>query len=181
MKEKLAQGPKARVGNKGYRQYLANQPGGLVIDQAKVKNEARDDGKWVLSTNTTLATDGVALTYQQWWAVEDLFRTMKSMLDTRPIHHQRDQTIRGHVFCSFLARVLRKALIDRLAAKGYVLEWADIIRDLNGLEEVPVVQQNKEFLLRSQVGCVCSKLFQAVGIALPPTVRAVTPREVTPA
>ena len=181
LKEKLSQGPKALVGNKGYRKYLANPPGGFVIDEAKVKNEARYDGKWVLSTNTTLAADVVALTYKQLWAVEDIFRTMKSILETRPIHHKRDETIRGHVFCSFLALVLRKALIDRLAAKGYVLEWADIIRDLNGLEEVQVVQQNKEFLLRSQVGSVCSKLFQAVGIALPPTVRAVTRREVTAA
>ena len=41
LKEKLSQGPKALVGNKGYRKYLANQPGGFVIDEAKVKNEAR--------------------------------------------------------------------------------------------------------------------------------------------
>ena len=181
LKEKLSQGAKALVGNKGYRKYLANQPGGLVIDEAKVKNEARYDGKWVLRTNTTLPADGVALTYKQWWAAGDIFRTMKSILETRPIHHQRDETIRGHVFCSFLALVLRKALIDRLAAKGYVLAWADIIRDLNGLDEVPVVQENKEFLLRSQVGSVCSKLFQAVGVALPPTVRAAATQEVTAA
>ena len=127
LKEKLAQGAKALIGNKGYRKYLANQPGTFVIDEAKVKNEARYDGKWVLRTNTTLPADGVALTYKQLWAVEDIFRTMKSILDTRPIYHQRDETIRGHVFCSFLALVLRKALNDRLAAKGYVLEWADII------------------------------------------------------
>ena len=127
LKEKLAQGAKALIGNKGYRKYLANQPGTFVIDEAKVKNEARYDGKWVLRTNTTLPADVVALTYKQLWAVEDIFRTMKSILDTRPIYHQRDETIRGHVFCSFLALVLRKALNDRLAAKGYVLEWADII------------------------------------------------------
>ena len=42
-------------------------------------------------------------------------------------YYKRDETIRGHVFCSFLALVLRKALNDRLAAKGYVLEWANII------------------------------------------------------
>jgi len=31
--------------------------------------------------------------------VEDVFRSMKSLLDTRPVFHQRDETIRGHVFC----------------------------------------------------------------------------------
>ncbi len=181
LKEKLSQGAKALVGNKGYRKYLANQPGGFVIDEAKVKNEARYDGKWILRTNTMLPADVVALTYKQLWVVEDIFRTMKSTLETRPIYHKRDETIRGHVFCSFLALVLRKALNDRLAAKGHVLEWADIIRDLDGLEEIHVVQQNKKFLLRSQVGGVGGKIFQAVGVALPPTVRATATSEVATA
>ena len=155
--------------------------GGFVIDEAKAKNEARYDGKWILRTNTTLPADVVALTYKQLWVVEDIFRTMKSTLETRPIYHKRDETIRGHVFCSFLALVLRKALNDRLATKGHVLEWADIIRDLDALEEIHVAQQNKKFLLRSQVGSVGSKTFQAVGVALPPTIRAAAPLEVTTA
>lgn len=181
LKEKLSQGAKALVGNKGYRKYLANQSGRFVIDEAKAKNEARYDGKWILRTNTTLPADVVALTYKQLWVVEDIFRTMKSTLETRPIYHKRDETIRGHVFCSFLALVLRKALNDRLATKGHVLEWADIIRDLDALEEIRVAQQNKKFLLRSQVGSVGSKTFQAVGVALPPTIRAAATLEVTTA
>ncbi len=181
LKEKLSQGAKALVGNKGYRKYLANPSGGFIIDEAKAKNEARYDGKWILRTNTTLPADVVALTYKQLWVVEDIFRTMKSTLETRPIYHKRDETIRGHVFCSFLALVLRKALNDRLATKGHVLEWADIIRDLDALEEIHVAQQNKKFLLRSQVGSVGSKTFQAVGVALPPTIRAAAPLEVTTA
>jgi Transposase DDE domain len=179
LKEKLTQGAKALVGNKGYRKYLASQSGGFVIDEAKVNNEARYDGKWVLRTNTTLPADVVALTYKQLWVVENIFRTMKSILETRPIYHKRDETIRGHVFCSFLALVLRKALNERLAAKGHLLEWVDIVRDLDGLEEIRVIQENKEFLLRSQVGSVGSKIFQAVGVALPPTVRAAATSEVT--
>jgi transposase len=38
---------------------------------------------------------------------------MKSLLDTRPIFHKCDETIRGHVFCSFLALLLRKELEDQ--------------------------------------------------------------------
>jgi transposase len=179
--EKLTQGPKALVGNKGYRKYLASQSGAFVIDQAKVKDEAHYDGKWVLRTNTMLPADVVALTYKQLWVVEDIFRTMKTILETRPIYHKRDETIRGHVFCTFLALVLRKALMDRLATKGHLLEWADIIRDLDQIEEIHVEQENKLFLLRSQLGGVGSKVFQATGVALPPTVRSITPREIVTA
>ena len=53
-----------------------------------------------------------------------------SSLETRPIYDKRDETIRGYVFCSFPARVLRKGLQDRLSARGEVVEWADVTRDL---------------------------------------------------
>ena len=79
------------------------------------------DGKWVLRTNTTLPAAEVALKYKQLWMVEHLFRSAKSLLETRPVFHKYDRTIRGHVFCSFLALVLRRALQDRLDAEGILL------------------------------------------------------------
>jgi transposase len=177
LRHKLTQGDKALVGNKGYRKYLTGGGAGFAIDEEKVKSEARFDGKWVLRTNTTLPSAEVALKYKELWQVEDIFRSTKSILETRPIYHKCDETIRGHVFCSFLALVLRKALMDQLAQRGDILEWADIVRDLNGLEEIQVDQADKRFLLRSQTTGVCGKVFQAVGVALPPTVRSTTVKE----
>jgi transposase len=46
------------------------------------------------------------LCYKQLWTVEQTFRTAKHLLSTRPIFHKLDETIRGHVFCSFLALLL---------------------------------------------------------------------------
>jgi hypothetical protein len=46
------------------------------------------------------------LVYKQLWTVERTFRTTKSLLETRPIYHKLDETIRGHVACTFLALVL---------------------------------------------------------------------------
>lgn len=143
-----------------------------------MKFESRFDGKWVLRTNTHLPAADVALKYKELWQVEDIFRSTKSILETRPIYHKCDETIRGHVFCSFLALVLRKALMDRLIQRGDVLEWADIVRDLTGLEEIHVDQDNKRFLLRSQTTSACTKVFQAVGVAIPPTIRSVSTQEI---
>ena len=56
----------------------------------------------------------IAWAYKELWMVEDMFRTTKSILETRPIYHKCDETIRGHVFCSFLALLLRRALEQRL-------------------------------------------------------------------
>lgn len=172
LSEQLGRGDKSLVGNKGYRRFLRAEGAGFRIDREKVRREARYDGKWVLRTNAEWDTAEVALRYKQLWTVESMFRTTKSLLSTRPIWHKRDETIRGHVFCSFLALVLRKELQDRLAARGDdKVEWADVIRDLDALTVTEVEHQGKRFLLRSEARGVCGRVFQAAGVALPPTVR----------
>jgi hypothetical protein len=71
----------------------------------------------------------------QLWTAEQTFRTAKNLLSTRPIFHKLDETIRGHVFCSFLALVLKKALEDRIAALSRTGSWPDTIADLDSLTE----------------------------------------------
>jgi hypothetical protein len=102
-------------------------------------------------------------------------RSCKSLLQTRPIYHQCDETIRGHVFCSFLAIVLRQELEVRLAKDDHNFEWADVIQDLDRLQMVEVGQDGKRFLLRSAVQGTCGSVFQAAGVAVPPTVQRVAP------
>ena len=168
----LQGGDKSLVGNKGYRKFLRAGGKQFTVDEDKINDEARYDGKWVLTTNADLPTAEVALQYKQLWMVEEVFRSMKSILDTRPIFHRRDETIRGHVFCSFLALLLRKELEDRLAAKQWKLEWGDIIRDLDNLVEMEISIHGKGYSFRGQTAGVAGKLFQACGVALPPTLRS---------
>ena len=171
LREALRQGDKSLVGNKGYRKFLQAGRQQFTVDEDKIREEARYDGKWVLTTNTDLPASEVALKYKQLWMVEEVFRTMKSLLDTRPIFHQRDETIRGHMFCSFLALLLRQELQDRLTHKGTPVEWADVIRDLDSLVEMEVAIQGKGYVFRGQTTGVAGKVFQACGVALPPLMR----------
>jgi transposase len=172
LREQLRQGDKSLVGNKGYRRYLKVEGDRhFVIDEAKLAEEARYDGTWVLRTNTELASAEVALQYKKLWMVEQWFRTCKSLLDTRPIFHHRDETIRGHVFCSFLALVLRQELQSRLAARDWHFEWSDIMRDLERVQRVHVSQDAKNYLLRSELENTAGRVFQSVGVAVPPTVQ----------
>ena len=172
LREALDHGDKSLVGNKGYRKYLRAGGKQFAVDEDKIQEEARYDGKWVLTTNMDLPPREVALKYKQLWMVEDVFRSMKSLLDTRPIFHQRDETIRGHVFCSFLALLLRKELQDRLARKEWKLEWADVVRDLDNLNEMKIAINDKSFVFRGQSSGVAGKVFQACGVALPPVLRS---------
>ncbi|MHC4184226.1 MAG: IS1634 family transposase [Planctomycetota bacterium] len=173
LKEQIKKGPKTLIGNKGYRKYLKIERGSVKIDLEKVKNESRFDGKWVLKTNTSLSAEQVALKYKELWQVERVFRDVKTILETRPVFHKCDDTIRGHVFCSFLALVLRKELERRLESAGHCFEWADIKQGLKALQEITIQENEKRLAIRSQCQGVCGKVFQAVGVALPPTIREV--------
>jgi hypothetical protein len=177
LEDQLKRGDKSLVGNKGYRKYL--KPGGkhFGIDREKIKTEARLDGKWVLRTNWEGSAAEVALRYKDLWMVEAIFRTMKSVLETRPIYHQRDETIRGHVFCSFLALLLRKELQERLAARGLDLEWADVLGDLNALGVTTLRAGAAVCELRSLPRGVAGQVLQATGVALGPPLRFLDDQE----
>src|ERR1700687_3920430 len=100
--DKLKHGDKQLVGNDGYRRFLATpRDGHFEIDPDRVAADARFDGIYILRTNTKLNMLSVALAYRQLWRVEQIFRTAKSILETRPIFHQCDAAIAGHIFCSF--------------------------------------------------------------------------------
>lgn len=173
LKKQLRKGAKSLVGNKGFRRYLKVSKDSACIDLDKVKKEARFDGKWVLTTNTDFSAEKVALKYKELWQVERVFRDVKTLLDTRPVFHQRDENIRGHVFCSFLALVLRKELEQRLNKAGHIFEWSDIKQDLEALQTVTLEEGGKRFAIRTQCQGTCGKIFQAVKVAPPSTIREV--------
>ena len=126
-------------------------------------------------TNAHLSALEAMLVYKQLWTVERTFRTTKSLLETRPIYHKLDETIRGHVACSFLALVLKKELEDRLAGGGAraPVSWPDVIADLDSLTETEVEQDGKRFLLRSTPRPAVALALSALGVALPPTLRQI--------
>jgi len=172
--DQLSKGDKALIRNTAYRRYLRKtdqSTGAFEIDPAKLAEEAKFDGVFVLRTNTRLNPAQAVLRYRELMQVEELFRTAKAVMNTRPIYHQTDAAIRGHVFCSFLALVLRKELQDRCARAGLKPEWGDLLRDLDRLQEATVEKDGKRVTVRTAPEGQVGRVFQAAGIALPPTRR----------
>ena len=139
-----------------------------------------DEGHWAscLRENFTSSSYGEGLETgrcqapRQSFTLQQIFRSMKSVLSTRPIYHKCDETIRGHVFCSFLSLLLIKDLQERMEQRGWgEVEWADLIEDLEEVKEIRIETGNKEVLIRSKMGGSSGKAFQAAGVAVPPTVR----------
>jgi hypothetical protein len=172
LRDQLKRGDKSLIGNKGYRKFLKPAKGKrFEIDEEKIRHEAQFDGIWVLQTDAPLTGVEVALKYKELWMVEAVFRCLKSVLETRPIYHKRDDTIRGHVFCSFLALVLLNELQTRLESRGGSCEWDRLKNDLDALEEITVANAAKTFVIRSHVRGDAGKALQAAGVALGPAVR----------
>jgi hypothetical protein len=172
LRSKLTQGDKALVGNSGFRRYLKT-PGGehFIIDEERIARDACFDGLYVLRTNTGLTALQTMLRYRDLLRVEQLMRQIKAVLATRPIYHSSDAAIRGHVFCSFLALVLARELEEHLDRHGIAAEWGDILRDLDRLQEIMLEQDGKRFRRRTPTTGLAGKLFQAVGVALPPNLQ----------
>lgn len=175
LKRQLKRGDKALVGNTGYRRFLKTSGDGrFAVDRDRVEQDARFDGIFVLRTNTELDPLQAMLRYKQLWTVEQTFRTAKHLLATRPIFHKLDETIRGHVFCSFLALVMKSELESRIAALGLDVSWPALLADLDSLTRTEIEQDGKRFLVRSAPRPAAGVALRAAGVALPPTVEALT-------
>jgi Transposase DDE domain len=174
LERQLKRGDKALVGNTGYRRFLKTVGDGhFAIDRNKADEDVRFDGVFVLRTNTDLNPLVAMLRYKQLWTVEQIFRTAKHLLVTRPIFHKLDETIRGHVFCSFLALMLKAELEARIAALGQKGSWPAIVGDLDALTETEVEQDGRRFMLRPAPRPAASLALRAAGVALPPSVQSI--------
>jgi transposase len=116
----------ALLAHRAMGRYLRQlKDGSIKIDKGKIREEARLDGKYIISTSDdTLTPEDIALGYKQLLEVERAFRTMKTTLDLRPVYHRKDERIEAHVFLCFLA-----LLLVRIAERKTGLTW-DRIRSV---------------------------------------------------
>jgi hypothetical protein len=169
------QGPKAVIGNRGYARFLKVAKGSVAIDEEAVKQDARLDGKFVLTTNTRLSAAEVAQTYKSLWRVERTFREQKSTLEVRPIYHHRDDTGIGHIVASFLALRLEVDLQQRLDEQEVKVSWPDLMRDLGQVQSVLLELDGQRYQLRTDLRGAAHQAFAAAGVRPPPAVTPLGP------
>jgi hypothetical protein len=175
--QQLKRGDKALIGTSAYLRYLRTTTGrrAFEIDPGKLADEARFDGIFVLRSNARISPLQAVLRYRDLLQVEDLFRTAKALMRTRPIYHSSDAAIRGHVFCSFLALVLRKELDERCRTAGLRPEWADVLRELDRLQEIEFNKDGRQIIMRTPAVGIIGPLFKAARVALPANIREPDP------
>jgi len=149
--------PKRRKGSKAQCNVLLNKSmgryvkelksGKLKINIAKVKQEEKLDGKYLLSTSDQhLSAEDIALGYKQLLEVERSFRTLKGTLSLRPIYHAKDERIRSHVLLCWLA-----LLLIRIAEVETGMTWPKIKRAMQRLNLVEFLTKDGRILQHTEL------------------------------
>ena len=121
--------------------------GRLKIDLAKVKQQEKLDGKYLLSTSDShLSAKDIALGYKQLMEVERAFRTLKSTLCLRPMYHSKDDRIRSHVLICWLA-----LLLIRIAEVETGTTWTRIRRQMQQLNLIEFFDKNGRILQHTEL------------------------------
>jgi transposase len=101
------------------------------IDEEKLRQAELLDGCYTLkSDRTDLDEQALWSLYTMLNQVEQSFRYLKSSLGIRPIYHQREHRVEGHIFISILAYHLLHAVEQMLLADADHRSWPTIRGEL---------------------------------------------------
>jgi transposase len=147
---------------------------GFWLNRAKLREVRRREGRYLLRTNLT-ETDPAKLWeyYLKLVAVEEAFRTLKSDLAIRPIHHQLEHRIDAHIFISFLAYCLYITLGFRLKSLAPGLSARSVLEKFSAVQmidvHVPTTDGREIVLTRyTQPEPELAVLLEQLRIPLPP-------------
>ncbi len=109
------------------------------VDQAKLQAAQLRDGHYLLRSNLTAENPAVLWTrYVQLTQIESVFRSLKSELRIRPIHHQLEHRADAHILIAFLAYCLQVTLKHRLLAHAPGLTPASVMEKLAAIQMIDV-------------------------------------------
>ena len=102
-----------RLGEGGQLEYWEN---------ANCAAEKRREGHWLLETEEAgLSAVEAVRAYQDLWRVEAAFRSMKDVLELRPVWHRVEERVRAHVLVAALALGFDRVLQRKLEQAGLEL------------------------------------------------------------
>ena len=109
------------------------------VDQKKLREAELRDGHYLLRSNL-VAEDPAVLweRYVQLTQIEAAFKSLKSDLGIRPIHHQLEHRVEAHILVAFLAYCLTVTLRNRLHSHAPGLTPKAVLEKLAGIQMLDV-------------------------------------------
>lgn len=117
------------------------------FERAAYRLAMQRDGQYILRASIPWAdwpaeSDRQAGTLWQWYMqlvhVEEAFRTLKSDLDLRPIHHQLERRVEAHILVAFLGYCLSVTLRAKLNRSAPGLTAREALAGLSAIQMVDV-------------------------------------------
>ena len=143
LKQRLKEELKELIKNRGYKRYLTVEREGIKINPKKVEAEKKYDGKYVITSNTELKAEEIALAYRelclsaagrpacrQTGKIERVFRELKSHFEIQPIYHYVPRRIKARIFLCFLTLLLEWEFTKRLKEMEPDIFPHQVIKDL---------------------------------------------------
>jgi transposase len=126
--------------HKGYRYFAWTLREGVFEffeEPVQFEREKRLEGRYVIATTEAAlsALDAVTL-YKQLTEVERGFRRMKDVLSMRPVYHQVESRVRGHIFVAALGLLLQTLLQHRLDVAAVELSAEQALQALETVRHV---------------------------------------------
>ena len=105
--------------------------------------------------------------------VEDAFRSMKSELGMRPVHHQNERRCDGHLFITVLAYHVLQTIRVRLRRNGITDRWSTIRRILSTQHRVTTSMRREDgkmiYIRKTSKPEACHvRIYQALGLPTRP-------------
>ena len=109
------------------------------------KIEERLNGYYFLRTNLThLGAEELWTLYDSIRTVEDAFRFMKSSLGMRPVYHQKERRVDGHLWITVLAYHLIRSCLYQLTQQGLFYHWETIRSKMSGRVRVTMKAKTQD-------------------------------------
>ena len=160
------------LASKRFSRYLRQTSSGLLrINRKAVREAARYDGKWVITTNDdTLDAEDLALGYKQLMRVEQSWRQLKSGLKLRPVHHYRPWRIQAHVSITVLS-----LLLERIAEIRCGDTWRNVRAKLDSIKVIEYENGSVRVRQTTELQPDVTQLLRQLKISDPPRLHTVDP------
>lgn len=159
--------------------YVEDTAKGIVTDinWVRKKEKEKPKGEYFLRyTKNAISEDKIWDAYNQTRDVEAVFRCLKTDLDIRPIHHQKDEFIESHIWLGILAYQVVNYIRTELKQRDINYSWSTIVEKMSSMQAsiVSVNNDKQETLvmkLCTRPNVDQNKIFDALNFKARPYVR----------
>jgi hypothetical protein len=153
------------LASKRFKRYLAiSKDKKIRIDRAKIREDQRYDGKWVLETNDdSISLEDAASGYRSLMVIERCFRSLKrTRIKMTPMYHWLSRRIEAHVKICVLS-----LLIERIAENSCSKSWHEIGRLLDEIQVTEIRTDTHRLFRRNELEAPVQKLLKKLDIDTP--------------